>query len=93
MSEDSEQFCRDLSRSGFKKRRGDDVWECEIIGKLTIMRQSEHYFTVGFKVRQSPHKNGNAMSNTVFVSATISKFSELPAAERRREKKAKKEAA
>jgi hypothetical protein len=89
MSEDSEQFCRDLSRSGFKKRRGDDVWECEIIGKLTIMRQSEHYFTVGFKVRRSPDEqvitNGDAMSNIVFVSAPISKFSKLPAAERRRE--------
>src|SRR5690348_3996232 len=91
MSEDADQFCRDLSRSGFKKRRGDEVWECEIIGKLTIMRQSEHYFTVGFKVRQSPDEqvvtNGDAMSNIVFVEAPISKFSELPAAERRREKK------
>jgi hypothetical protein len=97
MSEDADQFCRDLSRSGFKKRRGDEVGECEIIGKLTIMRQSEHHFTEGFKVRQSPDEqvvtNGDAMSNIVFVEAPISKFSELPAAERRREKKAKKEAA
>jgi hypothetical protein len=56
MSEDSEQFCRDLSRSGFKKRTGDDVWECEIIGKLTIMRQSEHYFTVAFQGETGPRR-------------------------------------
>jgi len=90
MSEDSDRFCWDLSRSGFKKRAGDDVWECDIIGKLAIMRDSEHYFTLAFKVRQTTDEqiktNGDLMRNTVFVSAPISKFSELPAAEKRRER-------
>ena len=80
MSEDSENFIRDLGRAGFKKRKNDDVWQGEV-EEFCIMRQSEHYFALAFKVKRPGKPKtetiGESMDKIMFVHAPIGKF-ELP---------------